>query len=251
MLNKRLIINSKDRGILSTSSSDFVVRLHDPNLQSVARVTVESVSVSNLVYNINESNNVLHWTEDNGSIDNGPKIIPVGQYDLDVFTTTLQTLLNATGTNTFVVEQENHTSKFKITNTSAQFQFLPESTAFDLIGLAPDSQSVVTGTDNVLRCAFTPDLGGVDKLYIHSKTLAEYNTITSSVGSASILTYVSFHDTAFGNLQTRFINDAALEQVEYSSPKNLNNIDIKVRDENGRIVDLQNSNVVVVLKVYY
>ncbi len=254
MLSKRLILNSKDRDpFTSRSSTEFTVSLHDQDLTAVKMLTVESVSVSNLVYNVNETNNVLDWEEDGGSIAHGPQTLAVGQYDIDDFIVLLQTLLNTTGTSTFQVTQETHTQKLKITNTSTTFEFkYATSTAFKLIGFAEqDLTSVKESGVDVLYANYTPDLGGVDKLYIHSKTLAESNTISSSVGSASVLTYISFSDTPFGNSNTRYINDERLEMVTYSTPRTLNRIDMKVRDESGNIVDLNNSNVVVILKIYY
>lgn len=252
MLSKRLILNSKDRNpILSKSSTDFVVSLNDTALQSVKQITVESVSVSNLQYNVNEYNNAIRWTETGGTVDSGLLELAVGQYDIDEFVLLLTTLLNSTGNGDFEVAHELPKYKLKITNTTVDFKFIPSS-CFDLIGLELDlSESKVSGSDNVLYASYTPDLGGANKLYVHSKALAEYDTITSAVGSASILTYVSFHDTAFGNNSTRFINDPDLESISYSTRRPLNSIDVKIRDVSGNIVDLQNSDIVLVLKVYY
>jgi len=252
MLTKRVIINSKDRNNdLSRSSSDFVVNLDDSyNLQNVDRVTVESITVSNLVYNVNSLTDQIRFTEGAGPIIT--RTVPIGQYNITDFMTAVETALNSIGSNTFAVSQNSVTKKIEIVNPNISFFILGDSSINKLLGLpnTQNSVSVFDGITNILICDYTPDLGGTDILYVHSKALAEYNSITSSRGSSSIVSYISFHETPFGGTSTRYINDSEMEMVNYTNPRNISTCDIKIRDASGNIPDLQNSNVVLILKAY-
>lgn len=252
MLTKRVIINSKDRNIdLSRSTGDFVVNLEDSyNLQSIDRITIESITISNLVYNINELTNVLRFTEGAGPIN--IMTLPVGQYNITEFMDEVENKLNSIGSTTFSVSQNSITKKIEIVNPNITFSILSDSPINKILGLpsTQNSASVFDGITNILVCQFTPDLGGTDILYCHSKALAEYNSITSSSGSSSIVTYVSFDSTPFGGTVTRFVNDSEIDMVSYSTPRNISTVDIKIRDSDGNIPDLQNSNVILVIKAY-
>jgi hypothetical protein len=252
MISKRLILNNKDRNIaLSQSSSHFIINLKDSfHLQSVQSVAVESCTLTNLVYNINETNNTIRWTEGAGPIIT--RSLPSGQYTLTEFMDELIVQLNSIGSAVFNVVQDVVTKKIVITNATISFFILGESTINPVLGLPSthNSVSVVGGGTNTLNCDYTPNLGGTDTLYLHSKALSEWNSITSSAGSTSIISYISFHDTPFGGTATRFITDTEGSMINFSIPRNLQNIDLKVRDANGNIVDLQNSEIIIVLKAY-
>jgi len=250
MQTKRIIINSKDRDYnLSRSSSDFVVNLNNNLLQQVNKLTVESVTITNVIYNVPQNTNI-YWTEGiGGQIYN--KTLPYGSYTLTEFMDELKNQLNSIGSSTFDVYQDLVTKRIVINNPSFSFTIYSYSTINHILGVPSNVNSSSTLTaPYVLNCPYVPNLGGEDILYIHSKALAEFNSVTSSSASSSILTYISFFQTAFGGTYTNFNNDYNLELIEFSIPRDLTTIDIKVRNKNGEIVDLQNTDVVIILKFY-
>ena len=132
---KRVVINSDQRLNESASSTNnFSVDIKDSfDLQGISHIAVESVSCSNLQYNINSSNKVIR-------VDNGFLSVSLtmaeGQYDISQFMTALQALLNTLAP-TFTVSQNAITKKLLIESTGAQFTFHKAATTMDkIIGLS-------------------------------------------------------------------------------------------------------------------
>jgi hypothetical protein len=250
MQTKRIIINSKDRDYnLSRSSSDFIVNLNNFILQNVSRVSVESVTITNVIYNVPANTNI-YWQEGIGPIIN--RTLPEGSYTLTEFMDELKLQLNSIGSNTFDVTQDVVTKKVIITNPSVFYTIYSYSTINPILGLPTNinSVSLSVGPDFILNCPYLPNLGAEDLLYVHSRAISEFNSVTTSASSSSILTYISFHETAFGSTSTRFNNDLQLELINYTVPRDLTTVDVKVRNAKGEIVNLQNTDVIVVLKFY-
>ena len=250
MNTKRLIINSKNRDTtLSKSGTDFVISFQESiSLQNVSKISVESISMSNLVYNVNETNNEVRWTEGGGAIHIVQ--MEVGQYVLVDYMTALEALFNSIGSNTFNVTQNPVNKKLIIDNPNTAFVVQSNGSMNRVIGLSSENNSPSVGVNNILNAPFTLDLGGADMLFLHSRKISEYNSINSN-GPSSVLTYISFSETSFGGFCTREPNDENFESIEYTVPVNLGgNIDFKVRDISGNIIDLQNSHVILILRCY-
>jgi len=253
MSYKRVIINSKDRNKqYNDNPNNFIVNIKDGfHLQQITKIQVESVTISNLQYNINRNNNVILWQEGIA----GPQIsrtIEPGQYTTQELIDELIIQLNSIGSATFNVTQDAITKKIIITNTSVLFKIYKESSINPVIGLSSDSDnnSVLLLGVNTLTSPFLPNLGGLDMVFIHSRSLAGQESINTYKGVSSVLSYLSLGDTPFGATTSRFIPDQEIEQIIYSVPRNIKNIDIKVRDEYGQLVDLSGSNVIIVLRVF-
>ena len=253
MSYKRVIINSKDRNRqYNDNSNNFQVNIKDGyHLQQVNKIQVESCTMTNLQYNVNSNNNTILWQEGIA----GPQItrtIEPGQYSTIELMDELIIQLNSIGSSTFNVVQDAITKKIIITNTSVLFKVYKESIINSVIGLSSvvDSQSVLISGVNTVESPFLPNVGGLDMVFFHSRTLAGQESINSYKGVSSVLSYLSLSDTPFGSTVTRFIPDQHIEEIVYSTPRNIKNIDIKCRDEYGNLISLSNSNVIIVLRVF-
>lgn len=253
MSYKRVIINSKDRNKeYNNNPNNFQLSIKDGyHLSQVNKIQVESVSLTNLQYNINSNNNTILWQEGIA----GPQItrtVTPGQYSTIELMDELIVQLNSIGSTTFNVTQDAITKKIIITNTSVLFKVYKESSINSVIGLSSDadSNSVLLSGVNTLESPFLPNVGGLDTVFIHSRALAGQESINSYKGVSSVLSYVSLAETPFGSSVTRFIPDQNIEEIVYSTPRNIQNIDIKCRDEYGNLIQLSNSNVIIVLRVF-
>jgi len=251
---KRVVINSDQRlNESTTSTNNFSVDIKDSfDLQGISHIAVESVSCSNLQYNINSSNNVIR-------VDNGGLSVSLtmtqGQYDITQFMTALQALLNTLAP-TFTVSQDAITKKLLIESTGPQFTFHKASTTMDKViglsfGTSVGISSSIVGLVETIIPTNVPNLGGLDAVFFHSRQLAGHSASNATVGTISLLSYMSFFDIPFGGSGTRYVNDIEMSKIRYSQPRNISVIDIKARDVNGNLVELQNSPVQIIIRCYY
>ena len=86
---------------------------------------------------------------------------------------------------------------------------------------------------------------------IHSSILGESNGIDGNSGLINLLERVSLHDIPFGSFGYRQNSDSDLAMVSYAQPKNLQRIDIRLRDTQGNILDIGTKKMSIVIKVYF
>ena len=120
------------------------------------------------------------------------------------------------------------------------------------LGLSTDSDthSVAAVGINTITSPFLPNLSGLNMCFIHSRALAQGESINTYKGVSSVLSYLDMENVPFGATGTRYIPDQSIEEINYSVPRNIKDIDIKVRDEYGRLVSLSGTNVVIVLRCF-
>jgi hypothetical protein len=262
-LEKIVVISSSDKEETSQSNSDFVVALQEKYYtQGVNKIQVKEVSVPNVFYNIRGSgtlqNNRLIINRDGVLI---PLTIPEGQYVIsDLGTppandllTTLEFYINtAVAPDSVSLSFDAVSQKVIWTWTGlTPFGFVPKSQGnlmADVLGIAEGDESQIGLT--VQTPSYTPALSGLNMVYVQSKDLGESNGIDGDFGLIPLVESVSLHDAPFGSYAYKQSNDSELSEARYDVPRNLNRINITLRDVEGNKLDIGTNTMTITFKIY-
>jgi hypothetical protein len=252
-LEKLITISSDDKDPESKSNSDFFVSLKEKfYTQQIQRIMVKEATVPNCFYNISnginngKQNNTLNYK----AIDMGLSAtitMPEGQYNIDQFMATLIALFAAQG-RVVVITQDDITQKLI-------FNFVIQTTIHE----SPSTMAPVIGITSDLTCLagvntfsmFSPDLSGINEVNIHSSAIAEAHGIDSNTGLISLVERVSLHDIPYGSFGYKQNNDNELATIFYEQPRNLNRLDIRLRDGQGALLNIGTKKMSLVLKVFF
>jgi hypothetical protein len=249
-LEKLVTISSDDKDPDSVSNSNFQVTLRESYYtQNIIRILIKECTVPNCFYNLSDGtnngkqNNLLTY---NDSKNAQSFSVTPAQYNVDQFITALIAGFLSNG-DVVVITQDELTQKLI-------FNFTQSTTLFVSSPMAP-----VLGITEDLICLagvptsaqFPPDLSGVNAVNIHSAVLGESNGIDGNSGLINLLERVSLHDIPFGSFGYKQNNDNDLAMVTYAQPKNLQRIDIRLRDTQGNILNIGTKKMSIILKVYF
>ena len=93
-----------------------------------------------------------------------------------------------------------------------------------------------------------PDLFGTRYLYISSRVLSNgYNALQKGGDKTSILGCLPVCST-YGNIDKW--EQEYLVKKDYPSPINVNNLDIQILDDQGGVVDLQGTDIVLIFECW-
>lgn len=249
---KILVVNSRDRS--SGSNSDFSLDFRaDSSTQQVLKVLVKDVFVPNQFYNINNSNNTIEIKQN--AEPNATATITEGQYNINQLIIALQDAINAVLIDGCVVVITKNDISFRLTFTFSGSLtpanddvslILNGSSISNVIGLGTD-----TPQDTVLIMDNTFNLNPRQYVQVHSPQIGYLHGLDGS-SLISLVETVSLTDTAFGGVAYKQNNDDELCEILYESPRNLSNIKVVLRDENGtRLVLPDNHEFSMTLKIYY
>ena len=110
--------------------------------------------------------------------------------------------------------------------------------------------SITTGP-LVYTMPYPPDLSGINSVYIHSEALSDGSGIDSSKGIINLVDSISLHNIPYGTFAYKQTTDASLSTISYTMPRNLNVIDIRLRDREGKILNIGTKKLTLVIKMYY
>jgi hypothetical protein len=250
-LEKLVTISSDDKDPDSVSNSNFWVTLKESYYtQNINRILIKECTVPNCFYNLSDGNNngkqnnVLNYVDEN-KINKSFEIVP-GQYNIDQFITALTAGFASNGDGV-LIQQDELTQKLVFS-----FPFFKTIRSTSLI-------SPVLGVTDDLKCIggiptkshFPPDLSGINAVNVHSSILGESNGIDGNSGLINLLERVSLHDIPFGSFGYKQNNDNDLAMVTYAQPKNLQRIDIRLRDTQGNILNIGTKKMSLIIKVYF
>ena len=203
----------------------------------------------NCFYNLSDGvnngkqNNVLNYFDINNPLT---FTIAPAQYNIDQYITALIAGFLSNGI-IVVITQDDLTQKLVFTFTN--------DTTLD----AKSSMAPVLGMTNSFTCLagvptspqFPPDLSGINAVNIHSTALGEAHGIDSNTGLISLVERVSLHDIPYGSFGYKQNNDSDLATIFYEQPRNLNRIDIRLRDTQGKILNIGTKKMTLVIKCYF
>lgn len=238
-----VIINSKYRTSPDiTTTSDFVYRIGES--MEVSDIAIKSITMINAQYNIKSDANTLIIND--GATDYNITI-PIGQYNVTNLITVLQTeIINAVG-GTCVITLDNITNKLIFT-TSVPLKYKGDNLGYK-VGFGSNPVYYPSSPSLIVNAPFLPNLQGTTNYYIVSSTLAgSQGSILLNNQKRQIILTVPV-DKNFGELITYEINEINLNRRVFTRPTNIQDIDIKIIDDDNNIVDLQNTNIEITLQV--
>jgi hypothetical protein len=249
-LEKLITISSDDKDADSNSNSDFYVSLKEKfYTQQIQRIMIKEATVPNCFYNLSDGvnngkqNNVLNYFDINNPLT---FTIAPAQYNIDQYITALIAGFLSNGV-IVLITQDDLTQKLVFTFTN--------DTTLD----AKSLMAPVIGMTNSFTCLagvptspqFPPDLSGINAVNIHSTAIGEAHGIDANTGLISLVERVSLHDIPFGSFGYKQNNDSDLATIYFEQPRNLNRIDIRLRDTQGKILNIGTKKMSLVVKVYF
>jgi len=249
--HKLLQISSRDRDLAaSASTSDFIVTLNNSEgLQACKSVVVKAITLPNVFYNISSLDGNDKFTY---AIAGVPTTItiPEGQYTITTLLSALEASASAIGLNA-TFDGLNYKVSFT-TTTAIEFLDLSQGNGMaEVLGIEINGGS---GGD-VLSFAATGivSLEGVRNVYVESSILGESNLIRSNNTTSSMLAVVPI-TVPFGATEHYISQHSEIDDVDAVSKrygKNIQKIDIKLRDHDGHVLSLAGHHVTLIIKIYY
>jgi hypothetical protein len=246
-----VIINSKFRSEGSKSTSDFTFSLGET--LEISDVAIKSVSIVNAEYNIKAGHNTL--VVNNGLVDS-TITVPAGQYTLSELITTIETQLTSIygGVNTLTLGANNKKLTFSTTTALRYGTDLTTSPIGFILGLGDERNAFSTTyypeiASVAFVAPFLPNLQGANNYHIVSNTIGQGqgSLLKNNDKRPIILTVPVTQD--FGSVINYEVNEIKLNKRHFSRPVNIQEIDIKVIDDDNELVDLGGTNIEIILQI--
>ena len=249
-LPKLLVINSKDKDVGSNSNSDFTIQTQEKYLlQGISRIVIVEATVPNLFANINDDNNILDFKEAGGPLLQA--FIPVGQYNVTQLITALESEIQTLASvgNVPTITLNPITNKLIINMSATGLVIFGDSTIAEVIGLIPGQDLLNVGLQTSLSRIV--NLSGLPVVYIHSRALSSSYGIDAGKGLTNLVVSVPLNDAPYGSYATLLPKDLSVSEIVYDSTRNITNIDIRLRDSQGKLLDIDNMHITLVVKLYF
>lgn len=237
-----LVIDSKYRNdYANTNSNNFTIPLTQKIKGKILRYGLKSCSIPNTINNITGSFEI----EDS----EGVKVITptAGNYDANTFATELETVLNAAGVDTYTVVLVGN--KYTITSSFNDFTINPNNISASngiLFKIGFGISGVYNATLGVLTSYSGINLSYPNYIFVDIGQFAKHIKNTNGV----------FHNfmipncTKYGGLISFSPENSFIQQFlpyQYTFQINVDTFTVSLRYENGELIDINNSDWVMVL----
>jgi hypothetical protein len=264
-----LEINSRDRNLqIFPQPSEFRIRLFRP-LKDIIKIQIAGGTVPGCLYNINTGWNSFTFQE---STTKWNVAIPPGRYSYETICTTLASLLNSLSgaSNQYTVSIDSTTGFLSLTRTtgSASFAFLFGSGDFSdqydqnnsLVKINTPAKLLgfgrgdVTSSGTTIRSPYAVDVEFLLNrlyLYLNHDNTQDLNTIERSSGRQQPHAII-YLDELRNNY--KFLNKETFQPLFSSFPApiaRLATLDITLRDEYDRVVDLNGRDWTLLFEIVY
>lgn len=252
LLSRLVRFNSVDDSNASVKS-EFKINISKAlSTSKVVKVSLKSASFVNVAYNITSRNNVFTYIDNVTSTD---VTVPIGQYTITQYIAVMVPLWNAAlSAGTMAITQDPYNKKLTFTSTGTpQITLLPKATnpAGNLLGI---TSNIVIATGASETSQSVPRFQGLSEVFlsIGSKNIDSSNMADPSNGCSNrnIFTNIPII-VAFGGINHYLPNDENLESITFNSPIDIDEIAFRLEDRESNLIDLQNTNLRGVLKLYY
>ena len=245
---------STDKQISTQNNSNFTVNLRSLGgpVDNVKGFIVKYISLPNVFDNVPSGKNILRIEDNNDPGNVKDVVITPGQYNINDLLVELKTQIDAVlsvgSVAVALVSDSNSRLQFTFTAVTARF-FLASSTMFKQAGLNADSGAfaAVQTFNNIVN------LIGQTDIYVHSRAMCSGRLIEKD-GVFSVVDVVQV-DKPYGAMCYANINDDEIHKVRYfpyESAYSLKNIDLKLRDSEGELLEIpDNFNMTVMMKIYH
>jgi len=242
-----VIINSKFRNVSSKSTSDFIYSLGES--LEVSDIAIKSVSMVNAEYNIKAGHNIL--LVNNGVVDYN-LVVPIGQYDINQLITEITTQLTTQYGGTHTITLNPVTKKLSFANTpSLRFGTdLTTSPVGFILGLGDEPDDYYPEfVQPSFIAPFLPNLQGSNNYHISSATLGQGQGSLLKNNEKKPIILSVLNNVDFGDVLSYEVNEIKLNQRHFNRPTNIQDIDIKILDDDNEVVDLHGTNIELVLQI--
>ena len=236
-------VNSKDRTASSNSSTDFEVLLSQA--LEFDEIQLNTLQMPYTYYNVNSTNDllVINWNGANHNLT-----VTNGNYSLNELQTELNSLVQTINSSITVTLDTNlwmFTFNFASANPSTGSLILSQSTINRLIGFN-------TNTDTSASSYITSTVPAMflDQSFLFISITTIGNNVTSTTASNSYSFYVPITVNG-GDLLTYTSNLDLDNKFKVSTKTKYFSFRIRVYDTFGNILDINNSDWSMILKVFY
>jgi hypothetical protein len=213
---------------------------------------VLSVSFPNVFNNVKESdltNRLVILTDDgSGPIQQSIDIAP-GFYSIDDLSASLKIAIDALiAPDTVTIATKSSVDQrlvFTVSGSTTISYTTQQGNLHKLIGITEDSNFLSTYT-----CDSMTKLQGTTNAYLHSKILAQNNLLDAEGRIFSVAVSVPVR-AEFGYWNHFESSDEDLHSVMFESPRNLQRINIVLRDLDGAVLDVGQNELIIVFRVFY
>ena len=245
-----VVISSKYRTEDSRSTTDFTYSIG--SALEVYAVAIKSVSIPNVQYNINKTNNTLCIYKNSNSIQT--ITIPEGQYDIESFIDALQTHISLAISDTVTITHSCLTGKLTIAMESSSIKFSIDPILSPLskgIGLGSAVGKFYPTIESLsMTCPNLHNLAGLKNYYLSSRVLSQgFNGVFKNGINIPLVMNIPV-DVPYGVCEHYDPQDIQLNLKRFNREQNIQWIDIKIVDEDLNVVDLHGSDIEIVIKIY-
>jgi len=216
-------------------------------------VSLQSVEMPFSIYNVGYNKNTisLRITKQNGDTVNHTLTLTEGNYNANTFRTEVIGKFLAETTFAILMELSPTTGLFNLTPTTNALQnviiLFNGTTCNKIIGLKQD-KTFSFNLNSPTSFDFPANFLGVKKLSLYSDALAGNNIDSNSLGENTLINTISVNAPAWGLIT---YNNASLNESILQNSF-INRIDLQIRDEDGLLVDFNNTDyeMTFILKTY-
>lgn len=241
-----IIINSKYRTADSRSTSDFTYSL-GASLE-VDSITIKNISIPHVQYNIESYNNTLVV---NDGVTSNTLTIPIGQYDINQLMNEISSQLTTLYGTAVLLTLDPISKKIVITTTQS-FRISRVEASSPLskyIGIPYGTSYYPLLATAGFTLPEIAQLQGPNNYLLASNVLSQgLGSILTDGKSVPIIMPIPI-DVEYGQIQQYESNDYELNTKRYSRLQNIQNIDIRIYDDDLNIVDLHGQDIEIVIKV--
>ena len=263
--SKLMRISSHDKTNPADSNSSFTIDVPSniEGLNNLIGIQLLSAKIPNLFYNVD--------TKDLSGVDpilqltyNGVEYdltIPRGQYSFDIANPGSNDLIEAIK-NEFLAQTGDALTitvdpvTLKLTfSTVANLLFITESNYNNSTG---DLASILgfrlprptALPSNILPADTIYDLTGINDVYIHCRQLALQSIDLDTDNSISLIGSVDI-DSPYGAVSHYQIGSSHANMISYPNRRYISEMDIRLRDSRGRLVNINGFDWTMIIKLYY
>lgn len=236
---KLLSINSKDRNpTMSNSSSDFTI-LFSTILSNISSVELLSANIPNTIYKIQSYNNILTWTRSSTEYS---ITIPPGAYTIYSLLSNIQTQMNNTDANNYVLTYSTTTLMVTFIGDSAfSLTFSNKNTCWKELGFSnSNTSSNTTLTSNNAIQLYNPL-----SLYLLIQQFGG-NNITSSGIQFSFKIPMTVNSSGILQFDS---NNFYCQKIEFNGRFSFGQLQVLIIDSYGRNINLNNSEWEILLQL--
>ena len=228
----QIYLNSKRANkYINDQTSDCVFHLPQINIRKSDKtsLTVLNAQIPSSFYNINSNNDKLVYNINGGLT----KIVYLAHSNYNI--NTLKThIISLIGSN-FTITYSPSSNKLTIVNLVYEFEFEESSTCFELLGFSMSDHNSTLKTltsDNVVNL-FT-----IRNLQIASDNFILSNIDSYNPNNSNILASIPVNTTYNGIISYTNNHDV---YSEINNTRNLTNLHIRITDQDGDIIELNNA----------